>query len=79
MIIANIICFVLVTIGSLNWFMVGAFKFNLVDFIFTSGSFMARLIYILVGLASMFLIFSVFYNKKIAVMPEKKQDMNEIV
>ena len=44
----------LLIIGGLNWGLVGAFKFNLVDKIFGADSALSRIIYILVGLAALY-------------------------
>jgi len=56
---------VLVIIGGLNWLLVGLFKFDLVAVIFGNFSFLSRLIYIIVGLAALYLIFTVSrYSKK---------------
>ena len=41
---------VLVIVGALNWGLVGAFKFNLVQALF-GDSFLAALVYILVGIS----------------------------
>ncbi|MEO6795268.1 MAG: DUF378 domain-containing protein [Mycobacterium sp.] len=43
----------LVIIGGLNWGLVGAFEFNLVDTIFGEGSAASRVIYVLVGLSAL--------------------------
>ncbi|ANN68476.1 DUF378 domain-containing protein [Bordetella bronchialis] len=51
------IALVLAIIGGLNWGLVGAFSFDLVAAIFGAGSAIARVIYILVGLAALYLIF----------------------
>ncbi len=50
------ISFVLVIVGALNWFLVGVFKWNLVDAIFGIESFLSRLVYIIVGLAAIYLV-----------------------
>lgn len=54
------ITFVLVVIGGLNWGLVGAFSFNLVDSIFGAGSTLASIVYILVGLSAIWEIIGVF-------------------
>lgn len=54
--IINTIALILVIVGGLNWGLVGLFKFNLVDFLFGEGSILARLVYILVGIASLWCI-----------------------
>lgn len=45
---------ILVIIGGINWGLVGAFKFNLVDSIFGEGSALSRIVYVLVGLAAVY-------------------------
>jgi uncharacterized membrane protein YuzA (DUF378 family) len=47
---------VLVIVGSLNWLLVGAFKLNLVDFLFGKGM-IARSIYVLVGISALVIMF----------------------
>lgn len=64
MIIANIIAYVLLLIGGLNWGLIGIFGFNLVSAIFGTGAF-ATIIYILVGISAIWLIISTIYNKKL--------------
>ena len=46
--------------GGLNWGLVGAFKFNLVNYLFGGWAWLEMLIYILVGLAA---IASLFHCK----------------
>ena len=50
----NAIALLLIIIGGLNWGLVGAFEFNLVDALFGEGSVLARIVYILVGLAALY-------------------------
>ncbi len=49
---------VLVLVGGLNWGLVGILGFNAVDFILTVDSPASRIVYALVGLSSLYLIFS---------------------
>jgi len=51
------VAFILVVIGGLNWGLVGAFDWNLVDKIFTEDSVPARVIYVLVGLSALYMLF----------------------
>lgn len=51
------IALILAIIGGLNWGLVGAFNFDLVAAIFGATSAISRLIYILVGIAAVYLIF----------------------
>jgi uncharacterized membrane protein YuzA (DUF378 family) len=53
----DVIAAILLVIGGLNWFLVGALNFNLVEFIFSSIPFIQKLIYIIVGLAAFYQIF----------------------
>lgn len=48
---------VLVIVGAINWGLVGAFDFDLVDWLFGLTSALARLIYILIGLSGIYMIF----------------------
>lgn len=45
---------VLLIVGGLNWGLVGAFDYNLVDSLFGAGSTLSRVIYVLVGLAAVY-------------------------
>ncbi len=47
----------LVIIGGLNWGLVGAFEFDLVAAIFGEMSLLSRIIYILVGLAALYMLY----------------------
>lgn len=49
---------VLTIVGGLNWGLVGAFNFDLVATIFGVMSLLSRIVYILVGLAAVYLIFT---------------------
>lgn len=59
MIFANVLSYILVLIGALNWGLYGIFNFNLVGWIFqgprTAGS---VIVYVLVTLAAIWLIIS---------------------
>ena len=50
----TVIALVLVIVGALNWGLVGAFKFNLVQALF-GDSILAALVYILVGISGVVL------------------------
>jgi uncharacterized membrane protein YuzA (DUF378 family) len=52
----NILAWILVIIGAINWGLVGFFGWNLVDAIFGAGSVVSRIIYALVGLAGLWSI-----------------------
>ncbi len=60
--VINIIAWILLIIGGINWLLVGLFGFNLVDAIFGSIPVLASIIYSLVGLSAIWLIFSPIYG-----------------
>lgn len=49
----NIITLILVIVGGLNWGLVGLLGFDLVAAILGSGSWLSRLVYVLVGLSAL--------------------------
>ena len=56
----NIIVFILLVIGGLNWGLVGLAKYNLIERIFTDVPVIARILFLLVGLAGIYAI--IFFN-----------------
>lgn len=50
----NAIVLTLVVVGAINWGLVGAFDFNLVSAIFGEASAIARIVYVLVGVAGLY-------------------------
>ena len=48
----NIFTLILVIVGGLNWGLVGLFSFDLVAAIFGTGSGLARIVYVMVGLSA---------------------------
>lgn len=58
MVIANIISFIILLIGGINWGLVGIFNFNLVDWIFGGYNAGSIIVYILVLIATIWLIIS---------------------
>ena len=52
------ISFGLMAIGGLNWLLVGAAGFNLVTTLFGEGTTLTRVVYLLVGLATVLEIFT---------------------
>ncbi len=53
------VAYVLVLIGALNWGLVGAFDFNLVETLFGDMTALARIVYGLVGLSALYLVVTV--------------------
>lgn len=56
----NLTTLVLVIIGGLNWGLVGLAGFDLVATIFGAGSFLARAVYVIVGLSALWQIVPLF-------------------
>lgn len=56
----NTIALILVVVGGLNWGLVGAFDFNLVNTIFGSMAAIERLVYVLVGLSAILVALNSF-------------------
>ncbi len=57
------IALILLVVGGLNWGLVGVFDWNLVDAIFGMGSALARIVYILVGVAALWGIYYLFMDE----------------
>lgn len=55
----DMVIWVLVTLGALNWGLIGAFDFNLVSSIFGDGTF-TRVIYVIIGLAAVWSLVTMF-------------------
>ncbi len=53
------VAIVLTIIGALNWGLVGIFRFNLVTFLFGANSLLSRIVFTLVGIAGVYLIYTV--------------------
>jgi len=59
-----IIAFVLVMVGALNWGMVGVFNVDIVSEIFSKDSVATDIVYILVGLAAVYIMIRFAMCKK---------------
>lgn len=55
---ATWVAIVLAVIGAVNWGLVGLFDFNLVSALFGPMSTLSRIIYVVVGLAGLYLVFA---------------------
>ncbi len=58
------VAWILVVVGGLNWGLVGALNFNVVDALFGTGSTISMVVYILVGLGALWMIVSALTMKK---------------
>jgi uncharacterized protein len=59
------IAYTLTIIGGLNWGLVGLVSTDLVDALFGSVPLIARLIYVAVGLSSLYILITFFMNKNL--------------
>lgn len=59
------IALILIVIGGINWGLIGLFQFNLVDSLFGTATILTRIIYSLVGIASIYSIS--FFTKERAM------------
>ncbi|QQG42262.1 MAG: DUF378 domain-containing protein [Candidatus Woesebacteria bacterium] len=57
------ITWILVVVGAINWGLVGAFKYNLVEMVFGVGM-ITQWVYILVGLSGVYAFYKMFTMKK---------------
>ncbi len=78
MIILNIISYVLVLVGAVNWGLFGIFDFNLVGWIFggprTVGSI---IVYVLVALAALWCIISPIVTGRGLLLAPEKHESNQ--
>ena len=63
MVITNIIALCVLILGSLNWFFVGVFSWNLLSWIFGVGIFV-RILYALVGIAGIWMLIQLCVRRK---------------
>lgn len=61
--VLDLIAGILVIIGGLNWGLVGALNFNVVEWAFGTGL-VTMIIYIVVGVAALWMILSFFMKKE---------------
>ncbi len=62
--VVDVVVVLLVVVGGINWGLVGAFNIDLVAHIFGAGSMFARVVYVLVGLAAVYMLYGVFTKGK---------------
>lgn len=62
------VAIVLVIVGALNWGLVGLFGFNLVNALFGGVPVLESLVYILVGLAGLYMIYLVSRESRVAAV-----------
>lgn len=75
MFVANLVSYILVLLGAVNWGLYGIFNFNLVSAIFMGDrSVGAIIVYCLIALAAIWLIiYTVFSGGIIRLLPRRKE------
>ncbi len=58
------VTYVLVTLGALNWGLVGAFRLDLVQTILGTSPALVQLVYILIGLSGLYMVWKMTMAKK---------------
>ncbi len=58
------VAYVLVTLGALNWGMVGAFRLDLVQIVLGTSPALVQLVYILIGLSGLYWLYKMSQGKK---------------
>ena len=61
--ITSIIAFIITLIGAINWLLIGFIGFNAVHFLCFGATVIERIIYVLVGLAGLWMVFFSFIYK----------------
>jgi uncharacterized membrane protein YuzA (DUF378 family) len=75
MLIANIIAYILVIVGALNWGLVGFFDFNLVSSIFSGARTVGSVIvYTLIAIAALWLILSPIITNGVLWLKNRRAD-----
>jgi hypothetical protein len=79
MIVANVISYILVIVGALNWGLYGIFNFNLVSWIFQGPRSAGAIVtYIIIALAAVWMIISpMFTGKGLMLSSEKPSEDNK--
>lgn len=60
----DLVAYVLVTIGALNWGLVGAFRLDLVQTILSTSPALVQLVYILIGLGGLYSLYKMTVKGK---------------
>ena len=75
----NLISFIILAIGGLNWLSVGVFQFDIVAGIFGStANIVSRIIYILVGIATLYLIYASIVERGKIDMSEERTTLSAV-
>ena len=80
MVFVNLLSYIIVLVGALNWGLFGIFDFNLVGWIFGGARSVGSIIvYILVAIAAVWLIISPMITGRGLLLSGRRDDMHEAV
>lgn len=78
MVFVNLLSYIIVLVGALNWGLFGIFDFNLVGWIFGGARSVGSIIvYILVAIAAVWLIISPMITGRGLLLSGRREDMHE--
>ena len=73
--IANLITFIILLIGGINWLSIGIFQFDIVAGLFGSqAAVLSRIIYVIVGLCAVYLLFAALSRRGKLDMCNRERD-----
>ncbi len=67
----DILALILSIVGTLNWGLVGIFNFDLVAWLFGSGSFVSRALYTVIAVAGLWCVSFFFRRSRLCCMDEQ--------
>lgn len=71
----NLLCIIILIIGGLNWASIGFLQYDFIaGFFGTQANLFSRLIYIIVGIATIYFIFMIFkYKGNVKIIDRRKK------
>lgn len=73
--VANLITFIILLIGGINWLSIGIFQFDIVAGLFGSqAAVLSRIIYVIVGLCAVYLLFAALSRRGKLDMCNRERD-----
>lgn len=75
----NLVCILILIAGGLNWASIGFLQYDYIaGFFGTQASIFSRLIYIIIGLASIYFVFMIFkYRGNVRIIDSRKKQKYE--
>ena len=74
----NLIAFLVMCVGGINWFCIGLFQFDIIAGIFGSQAhFVSRFLYVIIGLATIYSLIALPIQKGKIYEPKKKDEQKE--